>query len=173
MVDWAIAAAQSSVYSFNSWYATQKLMLLIEDMGKTYYCPPKKSRFVDDTGGLGKYKAVAQLIWNETETKQGKVIKIKRFPGAKKVKLFRVVVSIDKTEFIATNDKNQDSTDAVQQVCDVRWKIAEFHQEIKQLNGMGFRAFERVTGVHHTTVIYWVKQLEDAPDSSEIPQVGE
>jgi hypothetical protein len=27
------------------------------------------------------------------------------------------------------------------------------------LNGMGFRAIERVKGVHHTTVIYWVKQV--------------
>lgn len=42
---------------------------------------------------------------------------------------------------------------------------------------MGFRAIERVTDVHHTTVIYWVKQLgellEDAPKADEIPQVGE
>lgn len=58
-----------------------------------------------------------------------------------------------------------------------------YSEEMKQhclklyLNGMGFRAIERVTGVHHTTVIYWVKQvgkqLEDAPVASEIPQVGE
>ena len=42
---------------------------------------------------------------------------------------------------------------------------------------MGFRAIERVTQVHHTTVTYWVKQLgaqlEDAPEASDIPQVGE
>ena len=42
---------------------------------------------------------------------------------------------------------------------------------------MGFPGIERVIGVYHTTVIYWVKQLAeqlaDAPDSSEIPQVGE
>jgi len=40
------------------------------------------------------------------------------------------------------------------------------------VNGMGFRAIERVKGVHHTTVIYWVKQLAkqlpDAPQESEI-----
>ena len=45
------------------------------------------------------------------------------------------------------------------------------------VNGLGFRAIERVTGVHHTTVICWVKQLgtklDDAPAVSEIPQVGE
>lgn len=45
------------------------------------------------------------------------------------------------------------------------------------INGMGFRAIERVTGVHHTTVIIWVrqvgKQLEDTPEVVEIPEVGE
>lgn len=97
-------------------------MLLIDDLGKIYYCPLKINRLVDDTGGVEKYKAIQQLDWNQTEALQGKLIKIKGFPGAKKVKLFRVVVSTDKTEFIATNEKNQDSTDAVQQVCDVRWK---------------------------------------------------
>ena len=58
-----------------------------------------------------------------------------------------------------------------------------YSDEIKQeclkmyVNGMGFRAIERVTGVHHTTIIYWVKQigakLPDAPAPSEIPEVGE
>jgi hypothetical protein len=45
------------------------------------------------------------------------------------------------------------------------------------VNGMGFRGIERVTGVHHTTVIYWVKQvgelLPNAYDPQETPQVGE
>lgn len=58
-----------------------------------------------------------------------------------------------------------------------------YSDEIKQeclrlyVNGMGFRAIERSTGVHHTTVIYWLKQigsqLPDAPPINEIPEVGE
>ena len=43
--------------------------------------------------------------------------------------------------------------------------------------GMGFRAIERDNGVHHTTVIYWLKligeKLPDAPPINEIPEVGE
>ena len=45
------------------------------------------------------------------------------------------------------------------------------------VNGMGFRGIERVTGVHHTTVIHWVRQVGErlpdayAPDTT--PQVGE
>lgn len=45
------------------------------------------------------------------------------------------------------------------------------------VNGIGFRAIERVKKVHHTTVINWVKQvgnsLPDAPEYSEIPEVAE
>jgi hypothetical protein len=42
---------------------------------------------------------------------------------------------------------------------------------------MGFRAIERVKGVHHTTIIKWVKQvgelLPDAYNPTVIPQVCE
>ena len=45
------------------------------------------------------------------------------------------------------------------------------------VNGIGFRGIERVTGVHHTTVITWVRQvgelLPNANDPQTIPQVGE
>ena len=43
------------------------------------------------------------------------------------------------------------------------------------LNGMGLRGIERVKGVHHTTVIHWVKQigqsLPNAPELAEIPEI--
>ena len=45
------------------------------------------------------------------------------------------------------------------------------------VNGMGFRAIERVKGVHHTTIMNWVKQvgelLPDFYDAQIIPSVGE
>ncbi len=45
------------------------------------------------------------------------------------------------------------------------------------VNGMGFRGIERVKGVHHTTVITWVKQvgelLPDAYTPQTTPEVGE
>ncbi len=44
-------------------------------------------------------------------------------------------------------------------------------------NGMGFRGIERVKGVHHTTIIHWLKQvgnnLPDAYAPETVPQVGE
>lgn len=58
-----------------------------------------------------------------------------------------------------------------------------YRDEIKRkclemyVNGMGFRAIERVTGVNHNTVINWVKQvatlLPDAPDYQEIPEIAQ
>ena len=44
------------------------------------------------------------------------------------------------------------------------------------VNDMGLRAIERVKGVHHTTVINWVKQvgklLPEVYDPEVIPEVG-
>jgi hypothetical protein len=120
----------------DSWYATKRLMQYIDKMGKYYYCPLKRNRLVDDTGAREEYKKVESLNWSQEELEQGKIIKIKGFPKDKKVKLFRVIISTDKTDFVATNDLNQDSTNVVQEVCDIRWKIEEFHREIKQLTGI-------------------------------------
>jgi hypothetical protein len=51
------------------------------------------------------------------------------------------------------------------------------------VNGMGFRAIERVTEIHHTTIIGWVKQAdlhweeiqasEERPEEPKYPEVGE
>ena len=125
-----------STVLMDSWYATNKIMLYIDNLGKYYYCPLKRNRLVDDTAGNEDYKKIETLSWNETELKGGKIIKIKKFPACKKVKLFRVTVSTDRTDYIATNDLSQNSTDVVQQVYKIRWKIEEFHRELKQLTGI-------------------------------------
>jgi hypothetical protein len=45
------------------------------------------------------------------------------------------------------------------------------------VNGSGFRAIEMVKKVHHTTIIYWVKQiasqLAENPETKEIPEITE
>ncbi|BAZ69962.1 hypothetical protein NIES4106_47430 [Fischerella sp. NIES-4106] len=135
----------------DTWYAVNNLMLYIDSLDKTYYCPLKTNRLVDDTFGKEKYKNIESLSWSNEELECGKIIKIKAFPGEKKVKLFRVTISTDRTDYIATNDLSQSSTDVVQEVCKIRWKIEEparcggsprcsdwreFHREIKQLTGI-------------------------------------
>jgi Transposase DDE domain len=110
----------------DSWYATKRIILLIEKLEKIYYCPLKKNRLVDDSQGLKPYQ---KLI-------HGKIIKLNKFPATHKVKLFRVPVSTNRTDYVITNNINQSSTDAVLIECGIRWKIEEFHREIKQLTGI-------------------------------------
>ena len=120
----------------DTWYAVHSLMLYIDSLEKVYYCPLKNNRLVDDTLGKEKYKRIDLLQWSEEELECGKIIKIKGFPAQKKVKLFRVAVSTNRTDYVATNDLSKSSTNVVQKVCKIRWKIEEFHREIKQLTGI-------------------------------------
>ena len=120
----------------DTWYATKDLMLFIDKMGKTFHCPLKSNRQVDDSGGEKPYQRVDTLDWSEQELKHGKQIKIKGFPKDYKVKLFRVAVSTDRTEWIVTNYLSWDSTWDTREVRGVRWKIEEFHREAKQLTGI-------------------------------------
>jgi hypothetical protein len=98
----------------DSWYATKEIMLSIEKYGKIYYCPLKDNRQVDDSGGSQPYRRVDALEWTEVEKQSGKVIKIKGFPGNHKVKLFRVVLSTKRTDYVVTNNMAEDDTQAVQ-----------------------------------------------------------
>jgi hypothetical protein len=120
----------------DTWYATKDLMLFIDSLQKIYYCPLKDNRQVDDSGGAEPYRRVDELAWTNHAWAHGKVIKIKGFPKDHKVKLFRVAVATNRTDWIVTNDHAQDSDNAVQEVCGMRWKIEQFHRELKQTTGI-------------------------------------
>ena len=101
-----------------------------------FYCPLKSDRLVDDSGGVRPYRHVDSLEWSEDELQSGKVIKVRGFPGSYKVRLFRVAVFSDRTEWLVTNEPTCASTQDAQQVRAVRWKIEEYHRELKQLTGI-------------------------------------
>ena len=94
--------------------------------------PPIQCPFCDITFkkkyNLDKYY---QKLFNKNTN--GKVIKIHKFPKDHKVKLFRVTVSTNRTDYVITNDMDQDSLEAVQEEYGFRWKIEEFHREVKQV----------------------------------------
>ena len=136
-------ASRNVAYGYvlmDSWYAVTELMLHIADLGKIYYCPVKNNRLVDDTGnpngGKAAYKPVSSLDWDQTTLEQGKLVKVKGFPGSTKVKLFCVQVSTNRTDYVITNDLTQGSADGVRKACAIRWKIEEFHRELKQTTGI-------------------------------------
>ena len=131
----------------DSWYATKRLMWLIENWHqnteqgagadkKLFYCPLKSNRKVDDSGGERPYRAVSALEWSEAELQTGKKIKVYGFAPEFKVQLFRVPVSSNRTDYVVTNDLTQDSTQDTRKVCAVRWDIEQYHRELKQLTGI-------------------------------------
>ena len=120
----------------DSWYATRDLILDIEQQGKTYYCPLKKNRKVDDSEGKKPYRQIAELAWTEEEDINGKRIKIHSFPKDHKVRLFRVPVSTNRTEYVITNDNTCKTSDDARNACAIRWKIEQLHREGKQLTGI-------------------------------------
>jgi hypothetical protein len=118
------------------WYSKMQLLLYLESIGKIYYCPIPCNRLTDESGGVEEYKRVDALEWTDADLEQGKLVKLSRFPRDHKVKLFRVTVSEGRTEYVITNERTQSDGGQVRRECAVRWKIEEFHRELKQLTGI-------------------------------------
>lgn len=104
--------------------------------GKFFYCPLKSNRLVDDSGGQHPYQPVALLTWSANEVGQGKLLKVKGMPKESKLRLFRVLVSTHRTDYLVTNEVAQNDTAAAEQESNVRWLIEQFHREAKQLTGL-------------------------------------
>jgi hypothetical protein len=152
----------------DTWYATKEIMLQIEKLGKIYYCPLKDNRRVDDSGGTKPYQRVDGLDWREAEKQQGKVIKIKGFPAEHKVKVFRVVLSTKRTDYIVTNEMAQDNVGVVQKVCGFRWKVEQFHRETKQLTGIEGNQCRQARSVRNhigCAILVWVRLKQVAVET--------
>lgn len=119
----------------DSWYATMKVIKRIEKLDKLYYCPLKSNRLVSDDEHA-EHRRVDSLNWSEDELQRGKLVHVRKFPKGHRVKLFRLAFSTERTEFVITNDLSQDSADAAQNECGIRWKIEQLHRETKQVTGI-------------------------------------
>jgi hypothetical protein len=108
----------------------------IELLEKIYYCPIKANRHVDDSEGKKKHQRVDALLWSDEDQEAGKTIHLKKMPKGHRMKLFRLVLSTERTDYVITNDLTQDDSDVVRQHCGVRWKIEQFHRESKQVTGL-------------------------------------
>lgn len=119
----------------DSWYATMKVMKLIEKAGKIYYCPLKANRQITQNPG-DEYCRVDSLVWSDEDAESGKTVHLKKFPRGHQVKLFRIALSTRRTEYVVTNDQTQISAYATRQQSAIRWKIEQFHREAKQVTGL-------------------------------------
>lgn len=153
----------------DTWYATKEMMLQIEQFKKIYYCPLKSNRQVDDSGGTKAYQRVDSLVWTDTERQYGKIIKIKGFPAKHKVKIFRVVLSTQRTEYIVTNEMAQNNVEVVQEVCGFRWKVEQFHRETKQLTGLEGNQCRKARMVRNhigCSILVWVRLKQVAVETN-------
>lgn len=88
----------------DSWYATSDLFKYAIKEQKIFYCPIKSNRKIDDSGGKEPYKQAFETSFTNEEVKSGKLIKVFKMPMDTYFKLFRVLVSTTRTDYIITND---------------------------------------------------------------------
>jgi len=120
----------------DSWYAVADLFKWVIAQGKTFYCPIKSNRKVDDSGGQEPYQPVSCLSWSAQQVKHGKLVKVHKMPQSIYFKLFRVLVSTHRTDYIITNDLTQHHTVAAEEKSRIRWTVGQFHRETKQVTGL-------------------------------------
>lgn len=120
----------------DTWYAAKWLMLLIEKGEKVYYCPIKNNRQTNESGERNDYHRVDSWSWTPKQPAPGKLVQLKGFPKGHNRKLFRWRLSTQRTDYVVTNDRAPDSTEAVQAACSFRWKIEEFPRETPPVTGL-------------------------------------
>ena len=120
----------------DTWYATSKLMLLVNDHKKKFYCPIKKNRLAKAHETGDEYIPITELQWSEDEFHQGKSVRLKGMPEHLAMKMFSVAVSPNRTDFVVTNDTSQNCSDDTKSICAIRWFVEQFHREVKQLTGI-------------------------------------
>jgi hypothetical protein len=123
----------------DTWYAITKVMQWINGLGYKFVCPVRSNRQILDRWSnpdYPKYRAARELPWDDDELKQGAIAKLKAC--SLKLKLFRLMVHSNRTDYIVTNDNEAISTSAdATKACAFRWKIEQYHREVKQVTGIG------------------------------------
>ena len=127
-------------------YTCKQIMQYVVRKEKIFYGVMPKSRKVsylgqeiDEKTGKAKavYKHVGDLDWDTIAAlrQYGITVCIEDLPNDKPLRLFRMTAK-HRTEYIVTNDVRVETTEAAKQVGGFRWKIEQFHREVKQLTGV-------------------------------------
>lgn len=87
-----------------------------------------------NTDGKSKLDHLKDMLKHSIEHKQlqFKYVLMNTWYATKDIMLY----NDNRTDWIVTNDTTQDSSDDTRLVCAIRWKIEQFHREIKQLTGI-------------------------------------
>ena len=72
------------------------------------------------------------MPWDKLE--QGTEVKLKQC--SLKVNLFQLSVHPNRTDYVITNDKAICTSEDATKACGFRWKIEQYHREVKQTTGI-------------------------------------
>ena len=158
------------VVLMDTWYAAKNELLFIEQLGKVYYCPVRENRLVSLHRDEKGYHRVDSLLWSQDQLRTGRWVHLRDFPAGHQVKLFRLTLSTERTDYIVTNDLAQDWTPATQEVWSWRPKIEEFHRENKQLTGVEACQCRRARIVRNhigCAMLVWVRLKQVAQETGQ------
>ncbi|HLC95171.1 MAG TPA: transposase, partial [Patescibacteria group bacterium] len=117
----------------DSWYASVSNLKLIHRMNMTFYTTLKENRLVSLTK-KGGYIHLNDIILTTKTRTTGLWVKLKELPF--KVRLFKLVAPNGDIDWVITNCPDRITTsDDVASTNAIRWKIEQFHREVKNLTG--------------------------------------
>jgi hypothetical protein len=118
---------------FDTWYASADNLKLVHRLGLTFFTTLKSNRMVSLSKEAG-YIHLDQIEWTPERLENGLMVKLKEVPF--KVRLFKVVATNGDIDWVITNCPDETlTTQAAQDVSDVRWQVEELHRGLKQLTG--------------------------------------
>ena len=124
-------------------YTCKKIMQYVVRINKYFFGVMPKSRIVsyEQTNKESNeveiiFKHVGELDWSDSElTEHGKEVCVDFLPKDIKLKLF-LVTAKHRVEYLVTNQVSIETTEDAKKVGGFRWKIEQFHREVKQLTGV-------------------------------------
>lgn len=129
----------------DTWYAVNRLMVMIHRAKRFFCCPVKGNRNISDSpfdlphppdSKKRAYQRVDTLAWTDEQGEHGRMVHLRECPASFTVKLFRVALSTERTEWIVTNDPSLLDVNGVRSTHAVRWKVEQVHRELKQVTGV-------------------------------------
>lgn len=124
---------QARTILFDSWYGSVDNFKLIHRHGWAFFTTLKSNRKVSVNREVG-YQNLNELNFDKQALATGLIVKLQKLPF--KVKLFKLVTTDGRIEWIVTNDLDQHVNCFVAELKnDNRWQIEDFHRGFKQLTG--------------------------------------
>jgi hypothetical protein len=113
-------------------YSTVKLFNKLEYLNKTYVCNIKSNRKARLFNTQDEFIPVKEL----EITENGLDIQLNNMNAKHQTKIFKSQVSTDRTDYLVTNDIKILDLSIIEKINSYRWKIEQFHREIKQVTGI-------------------------------------